>query len=78
MVEQIPDTMFRVKIFELNSVEIDKPWIVLKYLDRTSAIKCCDPTEYTIVWKMINNIPLEQRDHKYRWDQKNNDWKYFK
>jgi len=68
--------IFRVKIFRLYNVSKDKPWIVLKYLDGTSAIKCCNPTEHAIIWKRINDIPPDPRDYKYRWDQKNNDWEY--
>jgi hypothetical protein len=74
------DNMFRVRYFRLRHVAVGKSWMVREIIDTAAIqkidIKCCNPTEYTIVWKHLHGIPMEPRDYKYRWNQETNDWDY--
>jgi len=74
--KELDQDKYRIKFFRLRNVAKGKSWILRQYLDGENDIKCCNPTEYTIIWKHVHNIALERRDFKFRWNQDKQDWDY--
>ncbi len=66
---------YRVRVFKLHQVAKNKGWLVRKFCDtNTFDIKCCTTFEYTIIWKKINNLPIDQRDLKIKWNHNTKQW----
>lgn len=73
---ELDSSRYRINFFHLRKVAEGKSWIIRESLDGECDIKCCNPTEFTIIWKHVHNIALEKRDFKFRWNQKLCDWEY--
>lgn len=65
--------MYRVRLFRLYLVAENKPWLIRKYNDGMD-IKCCGATEYPLVWKKLNGLPIDPRDLKSSWNHKTKSW----
>jgi len=72
----LDDNIYRVRVFRLQLVADNRKWLIRKYLDNSIDIKCCSPTEYTVVWKKVHKLEIDKRDLKVKWDQKKEDWIY--
>lgn len=71
----LDQNLYRASTFRLYQVAQNKEWLIRKFSDSID-IKCCDPTEYALIWKHVHGLPLEQRDLKWRWNREKNDWDY--
>jgi hypothetical protein len=65
--------MYRLRVFHLYQIAANKPWMARKYADSMD-IKCCNATEYTMVWKRVNGLPIDPRDLKSSWNHKTKSW----
>jgi len=65
--------LYRLRVFHLYQIAANKPWMARKYADSID-IKCCNSTEYTLVWKRVNGLPIDPRDLKSSWNHQTKSW----
>lgn len=74
--------IYKVQNFTLYHVAKGTSWMLKSYRsgnlpeENVQDIKCCNPTEYTLVWKHMRDMDIEQRDLKARWNQETGNWDY--